>query len=222
MSDTPEKKQPVDPASEQYREIIRDGLNHMTEAALEINQFVAGRIRKVPESYFLNVLLPIVRAHVRNEYPENLGLWMNVADGMENHIEITDEQGAFLFKLPPPFNPLPNRDQRPEEGRRFGTIAQLVGRQADMLDNGDTRGSMVIDNEIAALCAPRPEDETKTKNLALLVQMYARYKLPLEEVLGAAAAEIQELLDKQEKTGTTAQGSTSNGQETGEEPDLIY
>ena len=213
-------KEPVDPASDHYREIINTGLEHMTEAAKEINGFVAQRKRVVPEGFFINMLLPIIRAHIRQEHPVELGYWLNVADGMHNTIDVHDDKdpAKILFTVPPAFNNLPDRDKKPETGKRFGTIAQLVSAQADMLDNGDTRGSMAIDSELNAICAPRPEDDEKTKNLLLLVEIYERYELPLEELLGSAADEIRQLLRKRD--GKVVQGTTNDGDD--EEPPLLY
>lgn len=218
MSDTP-KTPPLSPADLHYRELIRSGLDHMSEAAKEMNDFVAARRRKVPEPYFANVLLPIIRDHVTGKAPQNLGIWLNVADGMHNRMDIVDDEGNILFTAPPAFNNIPDRSTRPDPNDRQPTIAQLVERQGDLIDNGDMRGSMDIDQRILEQCAPRPEDDEATENLVLLIRVYQRYNLPLKELLGEAAEEIAELLRTHSPTAST-QGS--NDDDAGAEPTLIY
>lgn len=223
MSDTPKNHQEI--ADRQYKEIVSQGLDHMSQAANEINSFVASRQRRIPEPFFVKQLLPIIRAHVRGDDNVELGIWLNVADGMNNTIEVVDENQQHLFIVPPAFSKLPERDVRPPEGKRFTTIGHLVGAQADMLENGDMRGSMVVDSELSELCAARPEDGEKTKDLLLLVEIYDRYDLPLNELLGSAADEIAAALKQRKGKSNDQQSSASNKQSSEnelDEDDLIY
>lgn len=175
--------------------IVKNGLESFSQAAEEINR-IASSYRRVPESYFKNVLLPIIRRHVNRDPDVEIGLWLNVADGLNRPIEVVSDtdRNEVLFVVPPAFNDIPLSDRLPEG--RFVTIEHLVMQQRDMIDNGDRRTALEIDKQLVDVLKPRPEDETKTAHILLLANIWKRYNLPLSEVLGNLASDASSNTDQ--------------------------
>ena len=187
-----DKQTPViDEAAEQHREMLQSGLTVMTDAADLINTAADKRVRRVREHYFVNNLLPIVRKWLRNdkEDPAEVGVWLNVADGLNNDIIIVDANDKEMFRLPPPFIDIPTRTVN-IGATRHASIHQIVQQQDHLDRNGDQRAVYEIERSISDIFAPKPEDEAKRRNTFLLIGIYHRYSLPMEELLGARAEEI--------------------------------
>lgn len=218
------QKQPMDQASDAYQKIVKSGLESMTSAADEINAMTKERIRNVPVAYFQANVLPIVRAWVKGDKTDMVGHWMNVADGINNPINIVNEAGELVLTCPPPFVGTPSRDQAPTS--RFTTAHQVVQQQADMLANGDTRGVMAIENSLIDIYKPRPEDHEKTVAILQLVAVYRYFGLPLEEVLGPNAQEfmknLTEGLGKVPDAPVTSAPVTTGVDNGASDDDLVY
>lgn len=216
---------PPDLASAEYQKSLDKGLRSFQAAADEINLMSAKRIRKVPEHYFKANLLPLVRAWIVKDdnNPPEIGFWLNVADGLNNHIEIVDDkdQEKVLFLVPPPFCDIPMRTELPN-AKRLVTVHDLVLLQGDMHDNGDQRGFWDLERQIADVCSPRPEDAAKTRYLVMLVKIYDRYNLPLEELVGSLADEIRAELKKGKTASATNALASTGSTDDDVEEEIIY
>ena len=215
-------KQPLDKGSQIYQEMIRAGLAQMDGAVAEINAESESRQRMVPEVYFVQNLLPILRKWVRND-PKDLaqpGLWFNVAGGLNHPMRVAGPDGKFLFEAPPLFVDIPTRNRAGPEG--MVSIHQLVDMQGHMFDNGDQRAAFEVESELVSILEPKPEQVAKTEALVKLVHIYRRYDLPLKELVGDAAAEIEAALAKQTPaaSGTTAPAAKSSGIDDDEEYEI--
>ncbi len=212
-------------ANEHYQQIVKRGLEGFGSAAAAINQVSAARIRNVLEPYFQAVILPIVRKRVKGEVCDNLGVWLNTADGLNNPMNIVDQDGKLLFVCPPAFIDI-KLNTTPPEGRRFTTTHHVVQQQSDMIVNGDMRGVMAIENGIYEAHKPTTDIHDRAGAILQLVNIYRYYKLPMEELLGPQADEILALADKRPKTqgrlATPAQEETHEPSSASDDDDLIY
>lgn len=183
-------------------------LDNLDDACSLINNYVEKQIRHIPEHYFVKVLLPLMRGWLRGD-PVEIGIWLNVADGLDRQIVVVDENKKEMFRVPPPFVGVPTRVHVP--GEKLVTLGTIVQHQKNLSDNGDKRAAMQIEHELVDICAPRPEDEEKARNILLLVSIYLRYDLPMEEVLGPKAKEILKTITdsstSEDGGSTTAQPS---------------
>lgn len=199
-----------DKGSEAYRAYVAEGLERMAKAATEINDSTAERKRKVPEAYFVNILLPVLRKWIRREEVE-IGHYLNVADGLNNEIEVVDQEGVKLYDVPPLFVDVPTRVARHEPGVNIPTIHKLVQIQGMHVDNNDMRQVFTIENDLVDILAPRAEDASKTRCLVMLCHIYDRYELPLEELVGETLAPvIAAALRAAKKPGTKAIAESGN------------
>lgn len=212
-------------ANHHYQEIVKRGLEGFGAAVAAINQGSAARIRNVLEPYFQAVILPIVRQRVRGEVCENLGVWLNTADGLNNPMNIVDAEGKLLFVCPPAFIDI-HLSTKPPEGRRFTTTHHVVQQQSDMIVNGDMRGVMAIENGIYEAHKPVSDQGDRANAILKLVDIYRFYKLPMEELLGPQAEEILALANKRSKTqgqlAAPAQEETHEPSSASDDSDLIY
>lgn len=193
-----EKKVPIDKGSKIYQEMIMAGLQSMDGAVAEINEESARRQRYVPEPYFVNVLLPILRKWIRNDPkdPAEPGLWFNLAGGLNNTLDVADAKGQLLFTAPPLFMDIPARNKKGAEG--MVSIHQLVDMQGHMFDNGDQRKAFEVENELVEILEPKAEHVERTRHLVTLVHIYHRYNLPLSELLGEMASEVEAELTRRD------------------------
>jgi hypothetical protein len=211
-----------DQANHTYQEIVRRGLEGFDSAVEAINRGSSARIRNVREKYFQAVILPIVRKRVRNEVCEDLGVWLNTADGLNNPMNIVNDSGELLFTCPPAFIDI-RLNTKPPEGR-ITTTHHIVQQQSDMIVNGDMRGVMAIEEGIYEAHKPRTEIHDRTDAIMMLVDIYKFYQIPMEELLGPQANEILELANKR-KAGKPGALPTPQPEESHDEPsddDLIY
>lgn len=211
-----------DQANSTYQEIVRRGLEGFDSAVEAINRGSSARIRNVREKYFQAVILPIVRKRVRNEVCEDLGVWLNTADGLNNPMNIVNDSGELLFVCPPAFIDI-TLNTKPPEGR-FTTTHHIVQQQSDMIVNGDMRGVMAIEDGIYEAHKPRTEMHDRADAIMMLVDIYKFYQIPMEELLGPQAHEIL-ALTKSRKTGQEAASPSPQQEENNDEPsddDLIY
>ncbi|MNQ02264.1 hypothetical protein D3C85_149330 [compost metagenome] len=212
---------PQDQANHTYHEIVRRGLEGFDSAVEAINAGSTARIRNVREKYFQAVILPILRKRVRNEVCEDLGVWLNTADGLHNPMNIVDDTGTLLFVCPPAFIDQ-QLNTKPPEGR-FTTTHHVVQQQADMIANGDMRGIMAIEEGIYEAHKPQTEMHHRADAIMLLVDIYKFYQIPMEELLGPQANEILALANKRDSTKVAL--PTPHQEEIHDEPsddDLIY
>lgn len=223
MSGDVQIKPPMDLASQEFQKAVNEGMKNWSVAADEINRMTERRHRKIPEPYFKTHVLPFVRAWMINdpENPPEIGYWLNIADGLNNEISVTDENGEVLFKVPPPFCDIPMRTVPPET-RRLVTVHNLVAVQGDMYDNGDQRGFWEIERQLVDICSPRPLDEDKTRYLTMLIRIWDRYDLPLEEIVGGMADEIRAVLKSNNAAATGSKKVEMRANETEAEDDCIY
>lgn len=194
---TPPEKE-VDPGSAFYQERLKDSLKNLDQAAQDISDGTKANFRRVPEPYFVAHLLPILRKWIINDPkdPAEPGLWFNVADGLHHPIYVVDAEQNVLFETPLLFVQIPDRD--PLKNHRLNSVHQMVSVQGMMMDNSDHRAGWQMEQEIVQTLTPSPEVDEKTKNLILMVKIYQRYNLPLEEILGEeVAAEIRPSLAKE-------------------------
>lgn len=209
-------------ASATYQAIVKRGLEGFGSAVAAINETTAARIRNVREPYFQAVILPILRKRVRNEVCDDLGVWLNVADGLNNPMNVVDDDGKLLFVCPPAFIDI-HLNTTPPKGR-FTTTHHVVQQQSDMVANGDMRGVMAIEEGIFDAHRPVTHVEDFADAVMKLVDIYTFYSLPMEEVLGERAEEILALARKRQKI--SAAGTPAPVQEESHEPtsddDLIY
>lgn len=213
----------IDPkANATYQAIIKRDLERFGSAAAQINAGTAARIRNVREPYFQAVILPILRQRVRNEVCDTLGVWLNVADGLNNPMNVVDDQGNLLFVCPPAFIDIHLNTKAPEG--RFTTTHHVVQQQTDMIANGDMRGIMAIEDGLFEAHRPMTRVEDFADAVMKLVDIYKFYSLPMEELLGEQAEEILALANKRQKT--TASGLAAPVQEESHDAtsddDLIY
>lgn len=210
-----------DQANHTYQEIVRRGLEGFDSAVDAINKGSSARIRNVREKYFQAVILPILRKRVRNEVCEDLGVWLNTADGLHNSMNVVNDSGELLFVCPPAF--IDNQlNTKPPEGR-FTTTHHIVQQQSDMIVNGDMRGVMAIEDGIYEAHKPNTEMHHRADAIMLLVEIYKFYQIPMEELLGPQANEILALSAKR-KNSQAALPSPAI-EESHDEPsddDLIY
>lgn len=210
-----------DQANHTYQEIVRRGLEGFDSAVAAINNGSASRIRNVREKYFQAVILPIVRKRVRNEVCEDLGVWLNTADGLNNPMNIVNDSGELLFVCPPAFIDI-QLNTKPPEGR-FTTTHHIVQQQTDMVVNGDMRGVMAIEDGIYEAHKPVTEMHNRADSIMQLVDIYKFYQIPMEELLGPQANEILALAAK--RKSPQAALPAPHQEENDEEPsddDLIY
>lgn len=194
-----EQKTPPKPmAPNAYHEYVRESLESFSGAAAEINKMTGGRIRNVPEPYFRTKLLNIVRAWVTKAKPEpEIGLWLNVADGLHNHINVVDEQGEILFTVPPPFVDIELNTTDFKEARK-NSIINAVNLQGLHADNGDRKKFWDMETELIEGNKAKPAEHSMAEAMTQLVKMYRYYDLPLVEILGEdGAAQIAPLLEKE-------------------------
>lgn len=195
----------VDVASVEYRNIVDEATKRWNTAADDLNRLTQARIRTIPEEFFQAVLLPILRAWVRKEDVE-IGHWLNIADGLNNPINVADRDGKIIFRVPPPFIDIPIRSER--LAGRLVTPHHLVTQQVEAIRNGDARCVMTIEHELANIFTPRPEDKAKVESILMLVDIYRHYSLPMEEVLGPNA---ETLLKKYDAAKAGQEVTTTSG-----------
>lgn len=209
----------LDAASRAYQDHIMQGLESMSSAADAINQSVKDRIRSIPEAFFVSTILPIVRDWVAGRDTAQVGVWMNVADGINNPINVVDENGQVVAIVPPPFIATPT-PHLPPSGRRFTTVHQIVQRQSDSLNNGDVRAVMEVEQELINIFNPKAGDEAKAVSLMNLAKIYRRYDLPMEELFGDAAPSILQRIKDSEST--TSLAGNKDSQDNGAEEQFVY
>lgn len=163
------------------------GLADWDSAAQQILDMTKAMVRRVPEPYFVHKLLPIIRNWVQN-LPAEVGVWMNVADGMENEIIVVNEKNEELFICPPPFINIPPRTQFGKKNR--DSAHAIVHAQGLMYDVGDIRQANSIDESLFDMVVDKPDVAIMTAALDKLISIYQRYELPLQELLGAHTDEI--------------------------------
>lgn len=182
-----------------YQEMVQRGLERFSGAVKDINDMTAQRIRHVVEPYFQSVILPILRARMRNEPTDQLGLWLNVADGLNNPMNIVDGDGNILFVCPPAFIDI-HLNTSPPPGRRFTTTHHVVQRQNDMLANGDLRQVMLMEEDIYDAHKPREHLSDRANAILQIVEIYKFYQLPMEEIFGARTEEFLALIAQRDGT----------------------
>jgi hypothetical protein len=218
----PEDKKPtIDKGSKMYQEMIMAGLRSMDGAVAEINEESNRRKRHVSEALFINVLLPILRKWVKNDPkdPAEPGIWFNMAGGLNHSLDVADAKGQLLFTAPPLFMDIPARNKKGVEG--MVSIHQLVDMQGHMFDNGDQRKAFEVENELVEILEPKPEHVERTRHLVALVHIYHRYNLPLSELLGEMASEVEaELSRRDAKAIPAAQQKPDAGIDEDEEYEL--
>lgn len=210
-------------ANHHYQEIVKRGLEGFGSAVAAINKASAARIRNVNEPYFQAVILPIVRQRVKGEVCDNLGVWLNTADGLNNPMNIVDVNGQLLFVCPPAFIDI-KLSTTPPEGR-FTTTHHIVQQQSDMITNGDMRGVMAIENGLYEAHRPVTDQHDRAQAILQLVNIYKFYGLPMEELLGPQADEILALAEKRPQTQGQSKAPVqeeSNEPATDSDEDLIY
>lgn len=198
-----------------YRTMLDESTVIFEHAATAISAEVSARRRKIPLAMFENILAPIVRAWVCNVPGVEPGPWMNIADGMHNEIDVVDADGTIVFILPPPYidTELPSE---PPVGR-IVTTHTLVQQQHEMINNGDQRGAMAIENGILSAFLPANSIPAKAKYLRMYIDIWKRYEWPMEEILGPDASIIMS-----ELTTRTTHPDTSGAHDDDESPTLIY
>ena len=213
-----EQKQPPKPmAPSAYQNYIRESLLSFSGAAEEINKMTEGRIRSIPEPYFRTKLLDIVRAWVTKAKPEpEIGLWLNVADGLHNHLHVVNEQKEILFTVPPAFVDI-NLNTTDFREARKNSIINAVNLQGLHADNGDSKKFWSMEDELIDANAAKPAEHSMASAMTQLVKMYRYYGLPLEEILGKdGAAQIAPLLEQEAAKSLT---SADNGSD--DDPDAF-
>lgn len=163
------------------------GLADWDSAAQQILDMSRAMIRRVPEPYFVNKLLPIIRNWVQG-LPAEVGQWMNVADGMENEIIVVDDKNVELFVCPPPFIAIPPRTQFGKKNR--DSAHAIVHAQGLMFDAGEIRKANAVDEALFEMVVEKPDVAIKTAALDKFISIFQRYDVPLQELLGAHTDEI--------------------------------
>lgn len=211
----------TDTGTSAYRKYVTEGLERMAVAATEINNHTLERKRKVPEPYFVNILLPVLRKWIKREEVE-VGHYLNVADGLNNEIEVVDVNGVKLYDVPPLFVDIPTRVARAVPGERIITIDALVQMQGLHIDNGDVRQHFAIEHDLIDILSPRVEDSAKAKCLVQLIHIYERYELPIEELVGDKLAPvIRAALQAANKPGSTIAVKESDSSNERTDDDFI-
>ena len=67
-----------------------------------------------------------------------------------------------------------------------------------------------MESQLVQLLEPRPEDDAKTRALLQLIEVYRRYNLPLVDILGRMAADVETELNKRDKVTTKASAITAD------------
>lgn len=191
----------IDPADNLFQSVVKERLEDLSGAAEEIIQHQESRRRKVPIQMFESVLLPIVRGWVRNDKDVEVGVWMNIADGMSAELDVVDAAGNILFTLPPPFLDTYLSNEAPQG--RIVTPHTLVMQQEEMIRNGDQRGVMTIDQGLLETFSPKTTLNHKSRYIRMYVDIWQRYDLPLEEVLGPLTDKVKEALKLQGSSVST-------------------
>lgn len=182
MTDTPEK-----PDLAHMSAATRAGLADWDNAAQSILDMSKAMIRRVPEPYFFHKLLPIIRQWLQGA-PAEVGVWMNVADGMENEIVVVDEKNVELFVCPPPFIAIPPRSEFSRKNR--DSAHAIVHAQGLMYDAGEIRKANAIEDNLFEMVVDKPDIALKTAAIDKMIVIYQRYDLPLQELLGKHTDEI--------------------------------
>lgn len=190
-----------------YHDMVHEGLKVMDAAAAEINRMTEKRIRRVPEPHFRTALLNVVRAWVTKKEPApEIGYWLNVADGLNNHLHVVDAQDNILFTVPPPFVDI-KLETKYDPKLRNQSIWHAVSLQGVHHDNNDQRKFWEMETSLVNDNQATPADKSLAIALTQLTAMYQYYDLPLEELLGAeGAASVRPLLP--EKGGATSPSDT--------------
>lgn len=184
MSGIPDSPQNTSPEQMQQL-IIRQKLDRSIETVRELLTYT-GHKRQVPESYFAMVLLPIIRDWYRGIPNPQHGLWLNVADGQYNQIEVVDDDtGEVVYIAPSAYIEIPPIviRRQPNESYKL-TLADVVDRQAIALENGETRKVMQIEAAIQGFHHFQRSANNTLVNILLLVEIYKRYEFDLKELFG--------------------------------------
>lgn len=190
-------------------------LNKFSSVATELNRVTAESIKTLPESVFVNRLLPILKEWVVEKKGDNVHLWAIAAGGIERPMIVALPNNEYLM-VPPPFNHLATIDApNDRENATLDSINRLI-RAKEM--DGESRTAMQLGSQFIDTLNLSDNSGTAALYTVQLAKIWKRYNLPMEQVLADIELDL-DLYDAygryipQETTGEVAKGDTDGDDE---------
>lgn len=177
-------------------------------------------VRQVYEPAFQLHLLPICLKYLRNEASEEeLGKWMNAADGRYHPIQVTDPEGELLFIVPSPYVKIAPVEIQRNNDKAVVTPNDLVSRQDQAIENGDTRKNVQLEQAIAGLFEFDVPVEERLERLYRWAVILDHYNESLDLIFGSEGEACFESLKEifEEKLTETTNAITVTTEEVDHE-----
>lgn len=170
-------------------DFLEKDLSKFLSAADEINNICASEIREVDEPTFVNIVLPIIRSHLRREDNPNIRIWEQVAGGPTRYFKVVDDAGNLIAVCPPlQFNTVLCK---PDAARTALATSTVVNEMIASQKVGDVQRLYNRAQSMRSLLTPVVDRDEYISAIECLIHIYKRYNLPLTEILADDA--IKEL-----------------------------
>lgn len=159
---------------DKYKGGFQSAVDDLNAAHLEERQ-------RMHEPVFSAKLLPLVRKWCVDNDSTDLKLWVHVAKGINNEIDVTDTSGTVLFVVPPPFTPVSVPTTRLGDTSQIHGLAQLITMKER---DGDSRIAMELSTQLSSLIGMESDRPNQIRHAIMLAKIWNHYKLPMSEILG--------------------------------------
>lgn len=140
------------------------------------------------EQVFQAKLLPLVRKWCVENDSTDLRLWVHVAKGINNEIDVLDGNGKLLFVVPPPFTPVSVPTTRLGDVTQIHGLSQLITMKER---DGDSRIAMELSSQLASMIGMEADRPNQIRHTIMLAKIWDHYKLPMSEILGTLDIDLE-------------------------------
>lgn len=128
----------------------------------------------VPEHFFVNLFLPLFAGVEELKYKVNFGMWVNVAGGYRNPVDVVDERNNVLYTVPA----LLNENVVDLEKRKGPSVSQMMATMEQLSRLHPAQGIKYLFNTIAEKEIAVLDSDKIAANYLAWDEIFKRYGYP--------------------------------------------
>lgn len=179
-----------DQISEADKELLLRVRNQIRATAESLEQVAASDVAKLPEHIFVNVFLPFFAGDPEPRFKVDIGIWAGIAGNPFAEVEIIDNKGVGLFRVPPIYD----RSVINSESDDRVSIAHIVRSAEQMSNMSPIAGMNYLREQLAQRSVIGDAGEKVGKHLERWKEIFKRYgrEFPTAGTTQATADKVEE------------------------------
>ncbi len=167
---------PNEAVKQQLRQRIGDELTKIQNG---INEVAPSDVVRLPEYHFTQVFLPFFAGDENTMYKANLLTWVNMAGGPYRSVDVIDQNGNVLFRVPPvmdrsAINPVKNRSI----DIKGSSLSHVVATVSQLNQIHPTRGQEYLSKELTKRALVMRVPTNVASDLSTWNAIFTRYGRP--------------------------------------------